>query len=228
MTGRPSAAARSSDLRYIARAGLELQRGGDAVEGLQPQGRNVLRVAVQVDEPRGHHSPADIEGPGRARRRPADGDDRAVGHGDVHDVVQTRSPGRSPGHRSAADRSRQPPSAVASPCEPSSPAGPFGRLLVGIEPVSGTTLLSHGQTPYWDTRAYVRPQDPDIAASTLLSEARPRADRRPADQPARQLGAARRRPGRRPGHRGPALGAAEQRPARPGRRSRWGSGNCTP
>ena len=34
---------------------LELQRGGDAVHGLQPQAAQIADVAVQVDEPGRHH-----------------------------------------------------------------------------------------------------------------------------------------------------------------------------
>lgn len=69
-------------------ARLELERGGDPVERLQPLARDVLAVAVQVDEPRAHDEPRGVDGGGSGKGLLADLPDGTAGDPDVADRIE--------------------------------------------------------------------------------------------------------------------------------------------
>ena len=83
----PDAVVRGRDRQ---RAGLELERGGDAVKRLHARRRQVLPVRVQVDEPRRDDEPARVEDGAPAERRRRDGRDTAVANAHRLDSVETR------------------------------------------------------------------------------------------------------------------------------------------
>ena len=80
-------------------AGLELQRGGHPVQGLQPQAAQVADVAVQVDEPGRHHLAGHVHvapatGPSGPSRRPRSGRPPRPRRAPRPGPIRDRSPGR--------------------------------------------------------------------------------------------------------------------------------------
>ena len=71
-------------------ARLELQRGGDAVHGLQPQAAEVADVTVQVDKSGRHDLPRHVDIDSGRRQSGPDRGDLAVRHGDIPHRVQPR------------------------------------------------------------------------------------------------------------------------------------------
>ena len=78
-------------LGHRGNASLELQRGGDPVQRLQPQAAQVADVAVQVDEPGRHHLAGhiDVAPCHLGRQAGPDRRDPAVRQGHVAHRVQT-------------------------------------------------------------------------------------------------------------------------------------------
>ena len=76
--------------RHRDHAGLQLECGRDAVEGLQPMAAHALRVAVQVDEPWRDHTARAIEDEAPAQVG-ADGRDACTLDRKIHRRVETLS-----------------------------------------------------------------------------------------------------------------------------------------
>ena len=71
-------------------ADLALERGGDAIGGLQPIGRRVLPVRVEIDEAGSDHQAVGVDHLAAGDRLLGDARDAPAAHADVADGVEAR------------------------------------------------------------------------------------------------------------------------------------------